>query len=144
MTRPCHICSWPALTRSSCHPASSLAASPSFTVCRYGTIPIVARTGGLADSVIDANTAATTAGVATGIVFDPVDVEGLGRAFKRAVELFADPPSWRDLICAAMKQPVGWSRSAARYVALYEEVAKTDREQSDSSGESGQRRVGLA
>jgi glycosyltransferase involved in cell wall biosynthesis len=111
---------------------------------RYGTIPIVARTGGLADSVIDANTAATTAGVATGIVFDPVDVEGLSRAFGRAAELFAHPQSRRDLVRAAMRQPVGWSRSAARYAALYEEVVQAGSRQSASAGERSERRVGSA
>lgn len=100
---------------------------------RYGTIPIVARRGGLADSVIDANTAATTAGVATGIMFDPVDAEGLGRAFERAGALFRERSSWRDLVHAAMKQQVGWSRSAARYAALYEDVARADRGRSTSS-----------
>jgi starch synthase len=91
---------------------------------RYGTVPIVARTGGLADSVIDANTAATSARVATGILFDPVDAEGLRRAYRRAAKLFADPASWRDLINAGMTQPVGWPRSAARYAALYAELAR--------------------
>ncbi len=57
---------------------------------RYGTIPIVARTGGLADSVIDANLAAVTARVATGIMFHPVDADGLRQAYNRAAELFSD------------------------------------------------------
>jgi starch synthase len=89
---------------------------------RYGTIPIVARTGGLADSIIDANTAAAEAGVATGILFDPIDAEGLGHALSRAFELFTDGVSWKNLVRAAMKQPVGWSRSALRYRALYDAV----------------------
>lgn len=86
---------------------------------RYGTVPIVARTGGLADSVIDANAAAREAGVATGIVFDPIDAEGLRRALSRAFELFADRAVWRGLVRNGMRQPVGWSRSAARYQGLY-------------------------
>jgi starch synthase len=89
---------------------------------RYGTIPIVARTGGLADSIIDANTAAAEVGVATGILFDPIDAEGLGHALSRAFELFTDGVSWKNLVRAAMKQPVGWSRSALRYRALYDAV----------------------
>ena len=63
---------------------------------RYGTIPVVARTGGLADSVIDANSAAAEVGAATGIVFDPIDAEGLGHALSRAFELFTDGASWKD------------------------------------------------
>jgi starch synthase len=94
---------------------------------RYGTIPIVARTGGLADSIIDANVAAVEAGVATGIVFDPVDVPGLARALSRAIHAFSDDRIWKDLVHSAMRQPVGWSRSAAHYAALYEEVVATKR-----------------
>jgi len=90
---------------------------------RYGTIPIVARTGGLADSVIDANVAALRAGVATGFVFEPVDAEGLRHALRRALAAFADRASWRGMMQAAMRQPVGWSRSAAQYRALYNDLA---------------------
>ena len=94
---------------------------------RYGTIPIVARTGGLADSVIDANLAAVTARVATGIMFHPVDADGLREAYNRAAELFSDPTAWHDLIGAAMNQSVGWSRSASRYAALYADVIRDPR-----------------
>jgi starch synthase len=89
---------------------------------RYGTIPVVARTGGLADSVIDANVAAIEADAATGIVFDPINAEGLGRALSRAIELFGAPEVWNSMVQAAMAQPVGWERSARRYSALYEAV----------------------
>ncbi|MBS0559047.1 MAG: glycogen synthase GlgA [Proteobacteria bacterium] len=90
---------------------------------RYGTIPIVARTGGLADSVIDANVAALQAGVATGFVFEPVDAEGMRHALRRALAAFADRTAWRGMIQAAMRQPVGWTRSAAQYRALYNDLA---------------------
>jgi len=93
---------------------------------RYGTIPIVARTGGLADSVIDANEAAMAVGTATGVVFGPDDLTELERAIARSFELFADRTSWERLIRAAMRQPVGWSRSAAEYKRVYEQ-ARTDR-----------------
>jgi starch synthase len=95
---------------------------------RYGTVPIVARTGGLADSVVDANVAALEAGVATGIVFEPVRADGLARGLKRAVDLFRTPGQWERLVGAAMRQPVGWAASAARYKALYEAaLAERDR-----------------
>ncbi len=94
---------------------------------RYGTIPIVARTGGLADSVIDANLAAVTAGVATGIVFAPTDADGLRQAYERATELFSNRTAWHDLIAAAMNQSVGWQRSASRYATLYGETVRKRR-----------------
>ena len=86
---------------------------------RYGAIPIVARTGGLIDTIIDANTAAMTARTATGLQFSPVTVEALGFAIERAFALFADKSAWRMLQRRAMAQDVGWSPSAKRYVDLY-------------------------
>jgi starch synthase len=89
---------------------------------RYGTIPIVARTGGLSDSVIDANAAGVAVGAATGIVFGPDSREELERALARAFDLFADRAEWQRLIRAAMKQPVGWRRSAESYKAIYDQA----------------------
>lgn len=90
---------------------------------RYGTLPIVARTGGLTDTVIDANHAALAMGVATGLQFVPVTARALGFALERALDLFADPPTWRAMQQAAMRQPVGWRVSAERYAALYRRLA---------------------
>jgi starch synthase len=89
---------------------------------RYGTLPIVARTGGLADTVIDANDAALRGGVATGIQFAPVTSAGLGFALERAFNLWADRRTWRKVQVRAMGHPVGWEASAAEYVALYRSV----------------------
>lgn len=86
---------------------------------RYGTLPIVARTGGLADTVIDANHAALAMGVATGFQLAPVTAQALRFALARALALFADPDAWRAAQLAAMRQPVGWQVSAERYAALY-------------------------
>jgi starch synthase len=75
---------------------------------RYGSVPVVARTGGLADTVIDANPAALNAGVATGIQFSPVDLSSLRKAIRRAVTLY--------------RTPGVWDRSAAEYAALYADL----------------------
>jgi starch synthase len=91
---------------------------------RYGTLPIVARTGGLADTVIDANHAALAMGVATGLQVAPVTAQALGFALDRALDLFADPPVWRAMQQAAMRQPVGWQVSAERYAALYRRLVE--------------------
>lgn len=92
---------------------------------RYGTIPVVALTGGLADTVINASAAALTVGVATGVQFNPVTADALRRAFNRLCDLYALPSIWTTMQKNAMKQPVGWDRSAAAYAALYEDVART-------------------
>lgn len=86
---------------------------------RYGTIPVVARTGGLADTVIDANDAALKAGVATGIVHAPDDTADLAFALSRLVTLRGQRQIWAQLQANAMSHPVGWEVQAAQYADLY-------------------------
>ncbi len=85
----------------------------------YGTLPVVSAVGGLADTVIDASPAALAAGVATGIVFHPVDGLALSQALRRLLALHAAPGTWAKMQKNAMKQPVDWAVSAAAYGALY-------------------------
>lgn len=92
---------------------------------RYGTIPVVAMTGGLVDTVINASPMAMRAGVATGIQFQPVTAHALASALIRTRELYRDKPTWEMLQRNAMRQEVGWEASAAEYAALYDEVAGT-------------------
>lgn len=89
---------------------------------RYGAVPIVARVGGLADTVIDANDAALADGVATGIQFAPVTVEALVDALERAVLLWRDRERWRALQRRGMTRAVGWSARAPAYARLYREL----------------------
>ena len=89
---------------------------------RYGCLPLVARTGGLADTVIDANSMALAAGVATGFQFAPMTAAALGDAIDRACDLFADRKAWRATVVNAMRQRVGWDKSAVQYRTLYESV----------------------
>jgi len=91
---------------------------------RYGCVPIVARTGGLNDTVIDANEAALQAEVATGFQFAPVDEATLEHALARAAECFADAKLWRGLQKRGMEQDVSWGRSAAAYAQLYRNLVK--------------------
>ncbi|MDE2303877.1 MAG: glycogen synthase GlgA [Sphingomonadales bacterium] len=88
----------------------------------YGCVPVVARTGGLADTVIDANLAALSAGVATGIQFDHVDYPHLAQAITRAIALYHQPGAWRSLQRAGMRADFSWRRSGAAYAALYREL----------------------
>jgi starch synthase len=86
---------------------------------RYGAVPIVARVGGLADTVVDANEAAISAGVATGIQFFPPDPSELGFALKRAFALHGNPGAMRRLRLNGMRADVSWRGPAKRYAALY-------------------------
>jgi starch synthase len=91
---------------------------------RYGSLPVVARVGGLADTVIDANPAALRDGVATGFQFSPVDTGSLAAALERACDLFADRPAWQRLVRRAMGREVGWDVAAVEYMALYERIVE--------------------
>lgn len=93
---------------------------------RYGAPPLVARVGGLADTVIDANEAAVAAGSGTGVQFAPVSVEMLGAAMQRMVALYRQPTMWAQLRANAMRADVSWHRSAARYAALFRGMATAD------------------
>jgi starch synthase len=86
---------------------------------RYGTLPVVARTGGLADTVIDANDAALLADCATGIQFAPINSIMFGHAISRTCVLFAKPKIWTAMMRRAMRHPVGWDLSAATYLDVY-------------------------
>jgi starch synthase len=86
---------------------------------RYGTLPVVARTGGLADTVIDANDAALLADCATGIQFAPINSIMFGHAISRTCALFAKPKIWTAMMRRAMRHPVGWDLSAATYLDVY-------------------------
>jgi starch synthase len=91
---------------------------------RYGTIPVVALTGGLADTVIHASPAALGMGVASGIQFSPVTADALRGALVQSCDLYAQPAVWEQMQGNAMRQPVGWGPSAKAYAGLYRDVTK--------------------
>jgi starch synthase len=86
---------------------------------RYGCVPVVARTGGLADTVIDANVAAVNAGAATGVQFAPVDAAPLAGAIRRTAALMHDRAAWTAIQRQGMQADVSWDRSAGTYADLY-------------------------
>jgi len=90
---------------------------------RYGAIPVVARVGGLADSVVDANAANLATGVATGVQFSPVTREQLEIALERTLALWRDPRQWRQLQARGLHTDVGWSQSAKHYAQLFRDLA---------------------
>ncbi|MDE2183021.1 MAG: glycogen synthase GlgA [Alphaproteobacteria bacterium] len=89
---------------------------------RYGCVPVAARTGGLADTIIDANEAALAAGVATGFLFSEVTPEGLIAALKRAVAAYGHREVWRSLQVHGMKADFSWKRSGRAYAELYKSL----------------------
>ncbi|MCC0073756.1 MAG: glycogen synthase GlgA [Rhodobacter sp.] len=91
---------------------------------RYGAVPVVARTGGLADTVIHANAAALAVGCATGITHRPNDPRALAQALSQLAALWSDRRAYRRMQRNAMKHPVGWEASAPRYAALYDRLAR--------------------
>jgi starch synthase len=93
---------------------------------RYGCLPLVARTGGLADTVIDANEAALSAGAATGFQFAPLTPEAFLQAIHRAVACHREPTLWATMQRQAMKADVSWDRSAARYARLFDTLASDE------------------
>ncbi len=90
---------------------------------RYGAIPVVARVGGLADTVIDASPMARAAGAATGVQFAPVTADALATALRRTAALHRHPATWRRIQTAGMRTDVSWAGPAAEYATLYRELA---------------------
>lgn len=85
----------------------------------YGCVPVVSRTGGLADTVIDANEAAIAAEVGTGVQFEGVTRDGLRHALTRTMALWLRPERWAGMQRRGMKADFSWGTSGARYAALY-------------------------
>jgi len=84
---------------------------------RYGTPPVVRRTGGLADSVRDPDEAPL--GEATGFVFDAAEPAALLGAVRRALVAFRDPDGWRRLQTNGMRADFSWGASARAYLEVY-------------------------
>ena len=81
---------------------------------RYGTIPIARRVGGLADTIEDE---------ASGFLFNEYSREALIAGIHRAVERYADPDGWREMMRCAMSKDFGWPRAADEYISLYRRAA---------------------
>ncbi|WP_417450860.1 glycogen synthase GlgA [Kordiimonas sp.] len=86
---------------------------------RYGTIPIVARVGGLADTIVDTNEAALMAKAGNGIQFSPVTFDALIGAIDRFFALYQDRQVFAALRRRAMKQDVSWAQPAQEYSNIY-------------------------
>ncbi len=87
----------------------------------YGTVPIVRRTGGLADTVeqFDPST-----GRGTGFVFEHYTAQGLRWAMDMALRTYADPDAWSTLVQSGMAQDFSWETQAKRYLQVYEQLTR--------------------
>ena len=87
---------------------------------RYGTVPIVRRTGGLADSVLPYD---RDRGTGTGIVFNDFDAPALEWALNTALDLYAEPAQWLRLVRNGMAQDFSWEHQALEYLTLYRRIS---------------------
>ncbi|OEJ66220.1 glycogen synthase GlgA [Magnetovibrio blakemorei] len=88
---------------------------------RYGTLPLVYKTGGLADTVVDCG----TAGDGTGFVFETASTDALTATAKRATDLYRHPKLWQKAQRNAMSQDMSWKHAAPAYMRLYKNLAAT-------------------
>ncbi|MGD9891780.1 MAG: glycogen synthase [Dehalococcoidia bacterium] len=86
---------------------------------RYGAVPVVRRTGGLADTVVDDD---ASPGDGTGFQFEAADVDALDAALRRAIRAYRDRERWRAIMRRGMTRDFTWDEAATKYVRLYERV----------------------
>jgi starch synthase len=86
---------------------------------RYGTVPIVRATGGLADTITDFN---PKTGRGVGFVFREYSPDALLATIRRAVEAFQDKEQWKALVQRGMTTDYSWNSSARKYVDLYQQA----------------------
>jgi starch synthase len=90
---------------------------------KYGTVPVVRATGGLADTVVGMSEATLANRTATGFAFDRFDTNELAIALGQAVTTFENRQDvWQQIVETGMRQDWSWRNSAAHYVELYERV----------------------
>jgi starch synthase len=87
---------------------------------KYGSLPLVHRVGGLADTVVDCTLEDLAEGHANGFVFDGFDDHGFDRALRRAFALYRRPADWRRVRTTAMRRVADWQAAAAAYIDVYE------------------------
>ncbi|HEX5612488.1 MAG TPA: glycogen synthase GlgA [Burkholderiales bacterium] len=89
---------------------------------RYGTPPIVRRTGGLADSVVDCSERTLADGSATGFMFDAATAQALLETVRLALSVYREPAKWHRLQANGMARDFRWDASARRYLEVYSSV----------------------
>ncbi len=90
---------------------------------KYGTVPVVRATGGLADTIVDATPETLSAGAANGFSFREYSVLALAESLRRALDMYRQPEMWSQLVATGMQQDWSWKRSAEQYVNLYRRIS---------------------
>jgi starch synthase len=107
---------------------------------KYGTVPVVRATGGLADTVVDCTPASLASGTATGFSFLPYTPAALVHAVQRAVEIYRNAPDrWLALMRAGMQQDWSWDRIAEQYEQLYSRLGLRGEERGQRTEDRGQK-----
>jgi starch synthase len=86
---------------------------------RYGTLPIVRKVGGLADSVVNVSPKTLDSGEATGFVFDDYSANALAATIEEAIKLYAQPEEWKRVMKSGMSCDWSWTNSACHYLTTY-------------------------
>ena len=89
---------------------------------RYGTLPLVRRVGGLADTVVDCSLENLDDGLATGLVFDELSPAGFVGALRRAFALYRRPSQWRAVQRRGMSLRFDWHTASQHYQAIYQSL----------------------
>jgi starch synthase len=89
---------------------------------KYGSLPLVHRVGGLADTVVDSSLEDLADGTANGFVFGEFSQPAFDRAVRRAFALYDDKAQWQRVRARGMQQPLGWANAAAQYVSVYQQA----------------------
>ena len=88
---------------------------------KYGTVPIVRNTGGLADTVVDADDDPERG---TGFKFNGYDTGEMKDALRRAMAAYADRSRWKEIVKRGMAKDFSWEASAGRYVSVYDKALR--------------------
>ena len=91
---------------------------------RYGSVPVVRRVGGLADTVVDAGSSDAVDPRATGFLFGPASVDALEGAVQRTIACYRRPAVWHSLMLQGMAQDFSWDSAADKYMALYRSMLR--------------------
>ena len=90
---------------------------------KYGTVPIVRATGGLADTIMDTDERTIADGSANGFVFESYQSSQLDQTLQRAVRYYQDKTRWANIVSTGMHQNWSWTRSAHEYLEMYRKTA---------------------